>query len=98
MLSIARALVSNPSVLIMDEPTEGLAPIIVEAMIEAIEKLTSQREMAILLVEQVVDVALYLSHRCAIMDRGNIIHLGLSDDLRDDGALLQNLMGFSDEK
>ena len=97
MLSIARALVGNPSVLIMDEPTEGLAPIIVEAMIEAIEKLTLQREMAILLVEQVVDVALHLSHRCAVMDRGAIVHLGLSDDLRDDGTLMQGLMGFSSE-
>ncbi len=94
MLAIARALISNPSVLLMDEPTEGLAPIVVEQVIEAIKALTAKRSMAILLVEQVLDVALELSDRCLVMERGRVIHSGSSDEFRLDTQLVHKLLGF----
>ncbi len=96
MLSVARALISNPSVLLMDEPTEGLAPIVVEQMIEAIRTLAARRSMAILLVEQIVDVAFDLSDRCLIMDRGHVVHQGSVGELRQSNSLIQGLIGFED--
>jgi branched-chain amino acid transport system ATP-binding protein len=94
ILSLARALIGNPAVLLMDEPTEGLAPIIVEQIVEVVKALAAQGEMAILLVEQIIDVALDLSDRCLVMDRGRIVHSGDIEELRRDRMLLQSLMGF----
>ena len=96
MLSVARALVGNPKVVLLDEPTEGLAPIVVEQMIAALRQLAGTGTVSILLVEQVVDVALDLSNRCVIMDRGRIVHEAAPDALRGDRAFLQSLMGFED--
>lgn len=96
MLSIGRALIGNPSVLLMDEPTEGLAPIVVEQMIESIARLSSQSAIAIVLVEQMIDVALYLASRCLVMDRGRIVHAADSETLRGDSGLMQKLMGFDE--
>ena len=78
----------------MDEPTEGLAPIIVDQIVEVVKALSAQGEMAILLVEQIIDVALDLSDRCLVMDRGRIVHRGDIEELRRDRMLLQSLMGF----
>ena len=73
MLAIARALVGNPQVLLMDEPTEGLAPVVVDQLVVAIRAMVADRSIAVLLVEQRVDVALALSDRCMIMDRGRVV-------------------------
>jgi len=94
MLSIARALVGNPAVLLMDEPSEGLAPIVVETLVAAIRRVTESRALTVLLVEQRVDVALEIASRCLIMDRGRIVHEGASDALRHDRARLESLLGF----
>ncbi len=94
MLSIARALLGNPRVLLMDEPFEGLAPIIVEHLVHAIRKIVQSGSIALLLVEQRVDIALDLSDRCIVMDRGRCVFEGASSDIAGDEAHLAELMGL----
>jgi branched-chain amino acid transport system ATP-binding protein len=94
MLAIARALIGNPSVLIMDEPSEGLAPLVVEHLARAMEVIIADESLAILLVEQRTDLALQLSSRCLIMDRGRLVHEGPSASLRDNAVLLAQLVGL----
>jgi branched-chain amino acid transport system ATP-binding protein len=95
MLAIGRALVGNPSVLLMDEPTEGLAPVIVEAMVAAMKRLRGEDGLAILLVEQHSAVALDFSPRTVVMNRGRIVYDGDSGRLRADPALLESLVGVA---
>jgi branched-chain amino acid transport system ATP-binding protein len=94
MLSIARALVGNPKLLLMDEPSEGLAPIVVELLADAIRRVSADRSLTVFLVEQRVDIALDICDRCLIMDRGRIVHDGRSDALKAQPALLEGLLGF----
>ncbi len=93
MLSIARALVGNPSVLLMDEPTEGLAPVIVEDLVESMNSLRADEGLAIVLVEQRSGIALEFSERTVVMNRGRIVYDGASAELRSDRALLDSLIG-----
>ncbi len=95
MLAIARALVGNPKVLLMDEPTEGLAPIVVEQLVAVIADLGADAAMAMLLVEQHAELALELAPRCLVMDRGRIVHDGPSAELARDRERLQNLVGVA---
>jgi branched-chain amino acid transport system ATP-binding protein len=94
MLSIARALVGNPKVLLMDEPMEGLAPVIVEQLVEVLMKVVADGKLAVLLVEQRVDVVLNLASRCIIMDRGRVIHEEASASLRANPGRLGQLIGL----
>ena len=94
MLSIARALMGNPKVLLMDEPTEGLAPVIVEQLVAAIRGVVGGDALTVLLVEQRVDIVLELSTRCMIMDRGRIVHEAASSELRGEPARLSQLIGL----
>lgn len=96
MLAIARALVGNPRVLLMDEPSEGLAPVIVEQVFKALLRIKQRRDMAILLVEQHTSLALEFSERVAVMDRGRIVHEGDSAELKGDSARLGRIMGIAD--
>jgi branched-chain amino acid transport system ATP-binding protein len=96
MLSIARALLTNPSVLLMDEPTEGLAPVIVEALAAVLIKLRSEAAMSIVLVEQNSRVALTFSERTVVMDKGRIVYDGASATLRDDPEKLTQLVGITE--
>lgn len=96
MLSIARALVGNPKVLIMDEPSEGLAPVIVEQLVAALTAIARDGSMAFLLVEQRIDVALQVSGRCLVMDRGRFVHEGDSAELRGNPDRLGDLLGLQD--
>jgi branched-chain amino acid transport system ATP-binding protein len=95
MLAIARALVGNPSVLLMDEPTEGLAPIIVEQLAATIKALGEDQGMAIVLVEQHADLALEFAPRSIVMDRGRIVYDGASATLAQDRERLQSLIGVT---
>jgi branched-chain amino acid transport system ATP-binding protein len=94
MLAIARALVGNPKVLLMDEPTEGLAPVVVEQLAAVIRGL-SDGAMAMLLVEQHAELALELAPRCIVMDRGRIVYDGSSATLARDRERLQSLVGVA---
>jgi branched-chain amino acid transport system ATP-binding protein len=93
MLAIGRALIGNPSVLLMDEPSEGLAPVIVEELARAVKKLTQAGEMAMVLVEQNSRLALDIAPRAVVMDRGQIVFDGPSASLRNDPDKLEQLIG-----
>jgi branched-chain amino acid transport system ATP-binding protein len=93
MLAIARALLTNPKLIAMDEPSEGLAPVVVDQLIEAIQRL-GENGLAILLIEQSLEVAFRLSDRVVVMDRGRIVHEGTSNQLRSDPKRLSELMGL----
>jgi branched-chain amino acid transport system ATP-binding protein len=94
MLSIARALLTNPTILLMDEPTEGLAPILVETLTAVLAKLQTQSGLSIILVEQNSRVALTFSPRTAILDKGRIVYDGESEPLRGDPDRLAKLIGI----
>lgn len=94
MLAIARALLGNPRALLMDEPFEGLAPIIVEHLVQSIRRIVRESSLALLLVEQRVDIALDLSNRCIVMDRGRTVFEGASDQLAGDEGRIAGLMGL----
>lgn len=96
MLSIARALMTNPSVLLMDEPTEGLAPVLVETLAEVLGKLRDEGALTIVLVEQNSRVALAFSPRTVVMDRGRVVYDGPSQVLRDDPERLTRLIGVAE--
>jgi len=92
MLAIARALMTNPSVLLMDEPTEGLAPVIVQALAQVLARLRDAGDLSIVLVEQNSRVALDFAARTVVMDRGRIVFDGESDRLRKDPEFLASLI------
>ena len=94
MLAIARALATNPSLLLMDEPLEGLAPIIVEELTAAIRRLTADQGTAFILVEQHTEVALSLTNDAIVLERGAIAHRARSQELLQDHATLDRLIGL----
>jgi branched-chain amino acid transport system ATP-binding protein len=96
MLSIARALLTNPTVLLMDEPTEGLAPVLVEALTAVMLRLRAESTLSTVLVEQNSRVALAFSARTVVMDKGRIVYDGESSALRADPERLARLIGVAD--
>lgn len=95
MLAIGRALIGNPSVLLMDEPSEGLAPVIVEELARAVKRLTAEGGLALILVEQNSRLALDIAPHTVVMDRGRIVFDGESATLRDDPERLEQLIGVA---
>jgi branched-chain amino acid transport system ATP-binding protein len=94
MLAIARALMTNPSLLLLDEPLEGLAPIVVEQLVHDIRRTMADEGMAVILVEQHVELALSLARDAIVIERGRIAHRGASDALIADEALLERYVGL----
>ena len=93
MLAIARALVTNPKLLLLDEPMDGLAPIVVEELAGVLRALATAGTMAIILVEQHAELALALAPRGIVMERGRIVHDGASSDLLRDRTRLDRWLG-----
>jgi len=94
MLSIARALLTNPKVLLMDEPTEGLAPVLVETLTAVLAQLRAESALSIILVEQNSRVALNFSPRTVILDKGHVVYDEESEPLRNDPERLAKLIGI----
>ena len=95
MLTIARTLMTNPTLLLLDEPLEGLAPIVVEELAGAIRHMTADAGIAVVLVEQHAEIALDLTDRAIVIERGGIAWQGISADLLADQASLDRLIGLN---
>ena len=95
MLAIARALMANPRILLMDEPTEGLAPVIVEDLVRILAALRDEAGVATVLVEQNSAIALDFAERTIVLDRGRVAYDGPSRTLQDDPAKLERLVAVS---
>jgi branched-chain amino acid transport system ATP-binding protein len=95
MLAIARALMVNPKLLLLDEPMEGLAPIIVQDLMRVIRTLALERGMSVIVVEQHARLALSLTQRAIVLDRGRIVHESDSRSLIDDAATLNRLVAVA---
>ncbi len=93
MLAIGRALIGNPTLLLMDEPSEGLAPVIVEELARAVKRLSQAGDFSLILVEQNSRLALDIAPRAVVMDRGQVVYDGASETLRNDPAKLEQLIG-----
>ena len=93
MLAVGRALVLNPKLLLLDEPLEGLAPIIVEELLRAIRRITREEGMSAIIVEQHPQAILAISHQAVVLDQGRVIHSGNAADLLQQTDLLDRLLG-----
>jgi branched-chain amino acid transport system ATP-binding protein len=93
MLAIGRALMLNPKLLMLDEPLEGLAPVIVDELCAAIERMVRQEGQAMILVEQHVEQALCLTHRGIVLERGRVVHAATSAELLADLGALEKWVG-----
>ena len=97
MLAIARALVTNPSLLLLDEPFEGLSPSLAEALVESLSRIRHEGGCSMVLVEHHVELALELADSVVVLDRGTVIWRGRSEVLRGNTTLIESLLGFGDE-
>jgi len=98
MLAIGRALVGAPKVLLLDEPLEGLAPVVVETLIEALERIQRESKVTMLLVEQKAELALSLTQNAVILDRGKIVWAGASAALKADEATQAQHLGVAGKR
>jgi branched-chain amino acid transport system ATP-binding protein len=95
MLAMGRALMLNPQLLLLDEPLEGLAPLIVQELLSIIQQLTEESGMAVILVEQHARQILPLTQQALVLERGKGVYLGPAQRLLDDSALLDNWLGVA---
>ena len=95
MLAVARALVLNPRLLLLDEPLEGLAPLIVEELLRAIARIIRDEGLSAIIVEQHPQAILNISHRAVVLDHGTVVHAGTAQELKDQPELLDRLLGVA---
>ncbi|WP_445504248.1 ABC transporter ATP-binding protein [Microvirga sp. G4-2] len=98
MLAIARALVLNPKLMLLDEPTEGLAPIIIEELLAALKRIIRDEGMSAIVVEQHAQKILSVTDSAVILDRGTIVHAGPSRSLIENPAPLEQHLGVTAKK
>jgi branched-chain amino acid transport system ATP-binding protein len=94
MLATARALMTNPALLLLDEPLEGLAPIIIEELVRGLKRMITEEGTAVILVEQHAEIALSLTEHAILLERGAIVHRARSADLLKDEATLDRYIGL----
>ena len=95
MLAIARALVTNPKLLLLDEPMEGLAPIIVQELVKVIRRIVAAAEFGVIMVEQHARLALEVTAQAIVLDRGRVVHRAASEALLADSATLDRLVAVA---
>lgn len=95
MLAIARALMTNPRLLLLDEPMEGLAPIIIQELADVVRGLIRDRGLSVIVVEQHARLALSMTARAIVLDRGRIVHQSTSAELLDDDEKLSRLVAVA---
>ena len=95
MLAVGRALVVNPKLQLLDEPLEGLAPIIVEELLRAIRRITREEGLSAIIVEQHPQAILAISDHAAVLDRGTVVHTGSAAELSAQPELLDRLLGVA---
>jgi branched-chain amino acid transport system ATP-binding protein len=98
MLSIARALMGNPALLLMDEPLEGLAPVVVDAVLKRLDRLKREEDLALLLVEQHARIALEFAERAIVLDRGRVVHAGDARALLAEPERLAAVLGVAETR
>jgi branched-chain amino acid transport system ATP-binding protein len=96
MLAVGRALVINPRIVLLDEPLEGLAPIIVEELLAALKRIIREEGLSAILVEQNAQKILGVTDRAVILERGSVVHEAASTELKADRATLESYLGVSD--
>ena len=96
MLAVGRALVGGPQVLLLDEPMEGLAPVIVENLFAALSKIRDDFGVTIIIVEQHVDLALEFAKDAVVLDRGQVVWRGSCAELQADENMQYNLLGVAE--
>ncbi|MEO7888193.1 MAG: ABC transporter ATP-binding protein [Polaromonas sp.] len=95
MLAVGRALVLNPKLLLLDEPLEGLAPIIVEELLRAIRRITREEGLSAIIVEQHPQAVLAISDLAVVLDRGRVVHADTASALREQPERLDHLLGVT---
>jgi branched-chain amino acid transport system ATP-binding protein len=98
MLAIGRALVVNPKLMLLDEPTEGLAPIIIEELLAALKRIIREEGMSAIVVEQHAQKILGVTDKAIILDRGSIVHASSSRSLVEDPTPLDQHLGVTQQK
>jgi branched-chain amino acid transport system ATP-binding protein len=96
MLAVGRALIGNPKILLLDEPFEGLAPVIIDTIVAALARLRRESAIATVLVEQLVDVTLEMTEQTLVLDKGQIVWRGQSQALAADRERLASLVGLQE--
>lgn len=94
MLAIARALMTNPALLLLDEPCEGLAPVIVDELSAAMQTMLADRTIALIMVEQHTAIALEMTAQAIVLERGTVAHRATSSELQSDLPALERLVGL----
>ena len=98
MLAVARALMLNPKLLLLDEPTEGLAPIIVEELLQSITRLLRDEGLTAIIIEQHAQKILKMTDQAIILDRGRVVHAATSAELAKDSTLLDKFLGVANKQ